>query len=394
MTSRTSSSSSPLHLLALIGLIGACSSTTTNAGPPAGDDAGATPDAQTEDAGADAGPSNDPYELSVLAARWTKMGGPTARGGGKMDDIVFTSATVGYAADGPGGAIWKTVDGGATWNKAFTHEGTFFRSLAFLDDKHGFAGNLGAGLTPSISDATVLYETKNAGETWEPVTTITGATPKGICNLATIDATHLVAVGRANGPAHVMMSSDAGATWEATDLGKQMKMLIDARFTSPSEGIVAGMGTGLVGVCTIARTTDGGKTYTKVFESKTDNSLCWKLSFPSANVGYVAIQDAADGPASFAKTEDGGATWKEMPLPVKVSAAGGFPAIGIGFVTAKVGWVSPEESSLPTYRTKDGGATWEVDPTLKSPINRFRFVDKKTAYAIGGAIWKLSIDAN
>lgn len=390
----TSSSLSSFSLLLAIGLVAACSSTPTTAGPPAGDDAGTNPDAPTEDAGAEAGPTNDPYELAVLAAKWTKMGGPTARGGGKMDDIVFTSPLVGYAADGPGAAIWKTTDGGTTWNKVFTHDGTFFRSLAFLDDKHGFAGNLGAGLTPSISDATVLYETKNAGETWDPVTTITGATPKGICNLATIDATHLVAVGRANGPAHVMMSSDAGGTWQATDLGKQMKMLIDARFTSPMEGIVAGMGTGLVGVCTILRTTDGGKTYAKVFESKTDNSLCWKLSFPSDKIGYVAIQDAADGPATFAKTTDGGATWKEMPLPVKVGASGGFPAIGIGFVTDKVGWVSPEESSLPSYRTRDGGETWEVDPALKSPINRFRFVDKKTAYAIGGAIWKLTIDAN
>jgi photosystem II stability/assembly factor-like uncharacterized protein len=102
-------------------------------------------------------------------------------------------------------------------------------------------------------------------------------------------------------------------------------------------------------------------------------------------------QREREGPPTFAKTTDGGLTWVELPLPVKVGAAGGFPAIGIGFVTDQVGWVSPEEPSLPTYRTRDGGKTWEVDPALKSPLNRFRFVDKNTAFAIGGSIWKLSI---
>ena len=37
------------------------------------------------------------------------------------------------------------------------------------------------------------------------------------------------------------------------------------------------------------------------------------------------------------------------------------------------------------------GETWTVDPVLKSPINRFRFVDKKTAYAIGANVWKLDV---
>ena len=108
MTSTPSSSSSLLGrlpvALAAFAVLAACSSTSTNAAPPPADDAG-TSDGSAEDAGAEAGPTNDPYELSVLEAKWTKAGGPTARGGGKMDDIVFTSAEVGYLADGPGATI-------------------------------------------------------------------------------------------------------------------------------------------------------------------------------------------------------------------------------------------------------------------------------------------------
>jgi hypothetical protein len=63
----------------------------------------------------------------------------------------------------------------------------------------------------------------------------------------------------------------------------------------------------------------------------------------------------------------------------------------VGFITDNVGWVSPEDASLPTYVTADGGQSWKVDPALKSPINRFRFVDTNTAYAVGASVWKLTI---
>jgi hypothetical protein len=76
-----------------------------------------------------------------------------------------------------------------------------------------------------------------------------------------------------------------------------------------------------------------------------------------------------------------------MPLPVTAA----YSAIGMGFVTANLGWVASENVKQSVYRTKDGGATWEEDPTLKSPINRFRFVDANTAYAIGGSVWKLTV---
>jgi photosystem II stability/assembly factor-like uncharacterized protein len=166
-------------------------------------------------------------------------------------------------------------------------------------------------------------------------------------------------------------------------------MIIDARFTTPTDGIVAGMDTN--GYANVAHTSDGGQTFTTVFTSKTANSLVWKISFPSSTVGYIAIQDATQGPPTFGKTMDGGMTWVELPLPVKTGTNGAYPAIGVGFITENVGWMSPDDPTLPTYVTSDGGNTWSIDPTLKSPINRFRFVDMNTAYAVGASVWKLSI---
>jgi photosystem II stability/assembly factor-like uncharacterized protein len=332
-----------------------------------------------------------PYEHAALAAQWTKLStAPTVSGGAKQDDVFFLDAMNGFLASGPNSAIYKTIDGGATWTKVFTHTGTYFRAILFTDAMHGFAGNLGAGLSPSITDTNILYATTDGGGTWAPVTTITGPAAAGICNLTAVDATHLFGVGRANGPSNLISSSDGGATWTSVDLSATFMMVIDARFTSPTEGWLGGMD--LNGRANVAHTADGGKTFDTVFTSKTPNSLIWKMSFPSAQVGYVAVQDATQGPPTFAKTTDGAKTWTELPLPQQgTSSKTAYPAIGVGFITENVGWMSPEDPTMPTYVTSDGGQTWTVDPALKSPINRFRFVDQHTAYAVGASVWKLSV---
>ena len=186
---------------------------------------------------------------------------------------------------------------------------------------------------------------------------IAGDMPQGLCNLTAVDKTHVIGVGRANGPAHLMASSDGGKTWSATNLSSKMSMLIDAHFSTPLEGVIVGMNAGSPSVCAVMRTTDGGKGFETVFSSKTAGSLCWKVQFPSATVGYVSVQDAADGPGTFAKTTDGGKTWEELPLPTEGNPTAGYPALGIGFITENIGWVASETASHPNYRTRDGGKT-------------------------------------
>jgi photosystem II stability/assembly factor-like uncharacterized protein len=366
-------------------LVAACSSGSSPAGSPA-PDAGA-PDALVEaevpeGGGRDAGPRDagsdsladaiadapwdgpTPYEQSVLAARWQVLSAaPTVGGGAKQDDVFFLDASHGWLASGPNFALYQTTDGGMSWKPSVKMSGTYFRTVLFTDAMHGFAGNIGAGLSASITDANVLYATADGGGTWKPLTSaITGPAPSGLCNLTAVDSMHLIGVGRANGPSNLIASGDGGKTWASVDLSSSFSMVIDARFTTPTDGLIVGMDNN--GFANVVHTPDGGKTLKTVFTSKTASSLSWKISFPSDLVGYVAVQDAAAGPPTIAKTIDGGTTWDELPLPVMTGANSAYPAIGVGFITEHVGWVSPEDPTLPTYVTADGGKTWKVDPAL------------------------------
>lgn len=349
--------------------------------------AAATPDSGADvsvaDTGSDAGLS---LADRVRAARWTRVEGAPTVARGKQDDIFWLSPDHAFLASGPLGAVYETTDGGGAWTPVFNSSTALFRSVLFLDEMRGFVGNIGPGLSPSISDPNVLYRTVDGGDTWTAVTEITGDPPGGLCNFTAASATDLYAVGRANGPSHLLRSTDAGATWTSIDLSAQLLMAIDAHFVSPTEGVVAGMGP--TNRCTLLRTTDAGANWASVFESGTAGTLCWKLDFPSTSVGYAAVQGTTVGPGTVARTRDGGATWEELPLTPSF-----YPAIGIGFLTEEIGWVVSDDAALPAYRTFDGGETWEVEPDLVGPINRFRVIDADTVSAVGGTVWQLEVPA-
>lgn len=311
----------------------------------------------------------------------------------KRDDIVFADARTGFYGTGKG-KLYRTEDGGQSWQLVWSKPGTFIRALGFTDAKHGFLGNLGAGLGVA-TDTTPLYETKDGGSTWEPAKIGAAAVP-GVCAIDVLkvrsihegdvfERYHIHAAGRANGPAKLLRSEDGGDTWVLIDLSDRAGMILDTKFFDANIGFVFAGTSGDLSQSNglILKTTDGARTWRQVYRSTRPNEIIWKASFVNSVVGYATVQndDAENLNQRILKTTDSGEHWVEMPL---VSHKG-MEELGIGFLSADKGWVGTDVGG---FETLDGGKNWAAS-SLAPKANKIRThaVDgTPMIYAIGSEV--------
>jgi len=297
------------------------------------------------------------------------------------DDIYFVNENKGWMVN-LSGFIYRTEDGGNSWDTLLIKPGTAFRSICFTDSLNGFAGNLGPGSWISnVFDTIPLYHTTDGGLTWNPVVNITGVYPAGVCGMFVVNDSVIYAVGRYAGPCAVLKTIDGGQNWTSTDFSNKFDDLIDLWFFSPDTGVILG---GNNSRSVIYYTSDGGVNWTKVFQNPEPFGWHWKVSFPSRYVGYASIEGGTANTSRVAKTTDGGLTWALKPL---IPPSNG-DATGIGFINDSVGWVGcwiPGED----WMTTDGGDSW-VAFTLDKQFNRYRKINDSTAYICGSRIWKYS----
>ena len=329
--------------------------------------------------------------------KWVKL--KTEPYPGKQDDICFINESIGWYVNGFG-SIYNTKNGGETWVKQLEKTETFFRTIAFVDENIGFAGTVGTDYFPNVTDTIPLYKTINGGVSWEPVS-YKGPYVKGLCaidivkeqyiNHGNIDyKTHIFAVGRVGSPANMMVSHDGGETWISKSLNSDCKMLFDIKMFDKNNGFACAATSEDItnSNALILKTSDGGNTWQKVYQSNRPFETTWKASFPTKEIGYVTIQSYNPDPnvkqQRVAKTIDGGKTWTEINLVEDATAR----EFGIGFIDNNHGFVGTVNSG---FETKDGGKTWEkVD--LGRACNKIRIYKKADnsiyAYAIGVSVLK------
>ena len=323
---------------------------------------------------------------------------------GKQDDLYFASPQVGFYGNGAG-KIFRTDNAGVTWRQVLAKPGMYVRALGFLDDKRGFAGNIGPDSFPGVTDEQLLYRTDDGGASWTPVALPDVAGARGVCaiDILKVDAVNaghrlhkeIVHVGgRVGGPAALFGSDDGGGSWKRLALPPEIAMILDVKFVDVSTGFVfAGSDPDVTksnGL--IAKTTDSGRTWKIVYRSARPFELMWKGAFPSRQIGYATLQnytgEAAQDPEAHVtpvparyvvKTTDGGETWKELP----VTSDNAMQEFGIGFVDDQRGWIG----AIPKgFATTDGGATWKAVDTMPLAANKLRIVrdgDKARVWAIG-----------
>jgi photosystem II stability/assembly factor-like uncharacterized protein len=287
------------------------------------------------------------YLLAASAAiaqpQWKAL--PAAPVTSRTDDLHFVDPLTGWIATGDG-SIFRTLDGGNSWDTQLTDPSLYFRCIRFADSQRGWAGTL---VTSSL-----LYATTNGGADWSLVTNIPEPKPNALCGLAIASSQVIYGVGSYSGPARVIKSTNGGLTWTAKDLAPLATTLVDVHFKSELEGIAVGsVGTFPTGSrAVVMRTTDGGATWQRRWLGSRVREWGWKISFPTPDTGYVSLERPV-APMSILKTVDRGVTWTELPFAP-------YNEQGIGFVTTQVGWVGGANN--PTFGTTDGGVTWHETP--------------------------------
>lgn len=339
----------------------------------------------------------------IGAPAWRKLATEAYRG--KQDDIVFVGGRLGWYGNGAG-KLFHTEDGGQTWTEQLHKPGTYFRCIAFVDEQLGFAGNIGPGYFPNVTDATALYRTRNGGGSWDAVTTVQGDSVVGLCAIEVVrepfvnaghleQRTRLVATGRVGGPAVFLWSDDLGETWMQRSLAAHAQMSFDVHFLDWRRGFIAAASDANVALSNgvILATEDGGATWNVVHRTTRPYELTWKISFPSRRVGYVTLQSYDPDPSVaarfIAKTVDGGKTWNELPLIEDAKVR----EFGVAFLDEDRGWVG----AMPHgFATVDGGRSWRPDD-MGAAVNKLRIVrhadSSASVFAIGVDVRRLDLPA-
>lgn len=198
-------------------------------------------------------------------------------------------------------SIWRTEDGGVTWKKGiYKYKGNYESQPArvyFANQLNGW----GCGTEGYI------YRTTDGGKTWEVVRVAEevqfsdiffSSESEGWLAGQTSDSIYHTA-GR------IYHTKDGGKTWEVLSISEQQPQVNSIYFTSEEIGWAAGRietPDRLVTRGLLLHTKDGGRTWTPI-QGISDDPFYDRVYFANAQYGWLVARD------NIYRTDDGGSTW-------------------------------------------------------------------------------------
>lgn len=312
-----------------------------------------------------------------------------------IKSIDFINSRLGFASSY--GGLFKSVDGGTTWQLIFTQPpGYSFITVRFFDANKGYV----------FQELGSLYKTDNGGVNW---TTAIGSTAGDINAIEFANSTTVYAAGDGG---TVYRSADDGGSWQPFPTGVHGHT--DICFTNSTTGFFVGWWGSIV------RTTNGttlqpySPTYIDIkpisFPTSTIGfAASWTQLFKTVNAGqswaplslnlnnnlrfqflHFFSKDTgiafAHAPLILYKTYDGGQTWQTGTIPLLYK-----DYIRAFFFVGNTGYINVEGVYGPNLlQTTDRGETWKVQSNqLNGTYQSFFFVDAKTGFAgRGNELWK------
>ena len=246
-----------------------------------------------------------------------------------ISNISAVDASIAYvalfdkAADGTSGKIRKTVDGGLTWTNAsdsltmFAGGNNFPDFVHFWDANNGISMGDPNGNTGGAIDEFEIWRTNNGGANWTRVVDANIPNPaSGEYGLTNCYATYGANIWFGTNKAHVYASVDSGKTWtvNATAITNLTGQVEGVAFRNSLNGIAWGLSAATNGVSNIARTSDGGASWTAIPTSTTNitigfNDIC---AVPHANAFMSVGINKAQSAYVTSITGDDGNTWSVL----------------------------------------------------------------------------------
>jgi photosystem II stability/assembly factor-like uncharacterized protein len=311
-------------------------------------------------------------EVATRAANWTLMGPkstPSNGGNGRINAVrVHPTDPNTLFACTPASGLWKSTNGGASWTAISDAIAALGCTDVAFDPTNPNTMYLATGDGDAADVLTLgVYKSTDGGATWNPTSLVfslsNGMTLSKIL-VSPTNANTIIVGGRAG----VYHSTDAGATWTQTMTGG----VRDLEFKSgdPSVIFAGGYGTN-VGFW---RSADGGATFTKIASVPSTGVQRVAVGVTPANSSYVYALVALDGASSTTayglkgvyQSTDGGLNFTLMSGTTNTlgwSTGGQGDKDGQGWYDLSIA-VSPTTATTVTtggvniWQSTNGGAAW------------------------------------
>lgn len=271
-----------------------------------------------------------------------------------IQDLLFTSADVGYAA-AELGFVFKTSDGGRQWTPVLLSDSSdYWYGIDAISDKDIVVTGFHDGLDPvtkaQVNQALVRWSNDAGVSWWNPIVlgdeqwAFRGRFPDHVHGVVFGENLHLT-----DTPAYV--TADGGALftdWSRVVTGNSG--WFGQQFSAHANGRVRASGIDYCSSADFGATWNCGPQIDPVFDGET--------FFLDELNGWVASGSIAPIDEGWVhKTSDGGATWSDRTLEAP------WPIRTLLFIDPVVGWAAGGDFGVDggIYSSKDGGNSWSLD---------------------------------
>lgn len=300
------------------------------------------------------------------------------------------------AADQTDVVSWSTDNGGSSWIRLSTFgvDGVIpmgENGLDFVDPEHGW-WSVGMTAPDGNSEMTGMdiYRTVDGGAQWNKVAWTDFATPgsgtipsdcHGLVPAVFFNAAVFASsttgwiTGWCDGVSpYVAVTRNGGVTWVIQSLPTAIPhtdspITQPPQFLSPAEGTMLVTAPSLGPDAVLYTTTNGGSTWSPRL---TPETMPQAIDFINADNGWLLIAVSMNaGPAGEPDlwvTHNGGITWTSLLSAVANASTGYSPRQNLGglsldFLTTDIGWAAPlwpsdDIADFDLAQTTDGGRTW------------------------------------